>query len=335
MSGVRKSGSSMDRRSILIAMAALSGATVTGQVQAQSAWPSKQVRIIVPAPPGGNPDVLGRLLALKFSEAFGKPFVVENITGGGTTIAANTVARSAPDGHTLLFGDSGSLAIAPALMANLPYHPLKDFTPVTSLAAVPTLLMLIPSVPANTLEEFIRYAKANPGKVSFGTAGVGSIHHLTMTIFAGRAGIELLHVPYKGGSQLTAALLAGDIQAAFIGIPNAVQPLKSGRLKTLGISTLARSKVLPDAPTMAESGVPGFDVASTMGVVAAAGTPPDIVAKLQAATAKGMREPDVAERIATLGMIPTENGTAHYAQFLREDVERYANVVKAMGLKSE
>lgn len=323
-----------DRLFLLAAM--FVGALGAGHAFSQTAWPAKQVRIITAAPPGGNPDILGRMLAVKYAEVFGKPFVVESVTGGGGTIGAIAVARSAPDGHTLMLGDSGALAIAPAIMGNtLPYQPLKDFVPITSLAAVPTILMLTPVVPANTFEEFIRYARANPGKVSFGTAGVGSIHHMTMAILATRAGVDFLHVPYKGGAAITAALLAGDIQAALIGIPNAVQPLKSGRLKTVGISTLSRSSVIPDVPTMAESGLAGFDVASNMGLVAAAGTPPDIVAKLQALSAKSMREPEAAAKITALGMIPTENGTAHYAQFLRDDLERYAAVVKALGLKPE
>lgn len=326
----------MNRNRLLLLAAAFIGALTTGSAIAQSAWPSRPVRISTAAPPGGNPDILARMLAVKYSEAFGRPFVVESVTGGGGTVGALAIARSAPDGHNLLLADSGALAIAPALMgATLAYQPLKDFTPITSLAAVPTILMLTPAVPANSFEEFIRYAKANPGKVSFGTAGVGSIHHMTMAILATRAGVEFLHVPYKGGAAITAGLLAGDVQAALIGIPNAVQPLKSGRLKTVGISTLGRSPVLPDVPTMAESGLAGFDVASNMGLVAAAGTPPDIVAKLQALSARSMREPEAAARIASLGMIPTENGTAHYVQFMREDYDRYAAVVKALGLKAE
>ncbi len=326
----------MNRNRLFFLAAAFIGALTTGSAIAQSAWPSRPVRISTAAPPGGNPDILARMLAVKYSEVFGKPFVVESVTGGGGTVGALAISRSAPDGHNLLIGDSGALAIAPALMgATLAYQPLKDFTPITSLAAVPTILMLTPAVPANSFEEFIRYAKANPGKVSFGTAGVGSIHHMTMAILATRAGVEFLHVPYKGGAAITAGLLAGDIQSALIGIPNAVQPLKSGRLKTVGISTLARSPVMPDVPTMAESGLTGFDVASNMGLVAAAGTPPDIVAKLQALSARSMREPEIAAKIASLGMIPTENGTAHYVQFMREDYERYATVVKTLGLKGE
>ena len=326
----------MNRNRLLLLAAAFIGALNTCTAIAQSAWPSRPVRISTAAPPGGNPDILARMLAVKYSEVFGKAFVVESVTGGGGTVGALAIARSAPDGHNLLIGDSGALAIAPALMGGtLSYQPLKDFTPITSLAAVPTILMLTPAVPANNFEEFIRYAKANPGKLSFGTAGVGSIHHMTMAILATRAGVEFLHVPYKGGAAITAGLLAGDIQSALIGIPNAVQPIKSGRLKTVGISTLARSPVMPDVPTMAESGLSGFDVASNMGLVAAAGTPPDIVAKLQALSARSMREPEIAGKIASLGMIPTENGTAHYVQFMREDVERYATVVKTLGLKAE
>src|SRR5882762_7559239 len=196
-------------------------------------WPTHPVRLIAASGPGGNPDVLARLLAEKFTNAFGKPFVVENVPGAGGVVAANMVAKSPPDGHVLMFGDSGNMAINPALNPNLGYDPIKDFAPVTALVSLPTIMSANPNVPANTLDEFIALAKKQPGKMSYGSAGAGSIHHLTMTIFAERTGIDLLHVPYRGGSALVNGLLTGEIEAGWSGIPNVVPLIDTGKLRAL------------------------------------------------------------------------------------------------------
>ena len=224
-----------------------------------------------PAGPGGNPDVLARLLADKFTTAFGKPFVVENVPGAGGVVAANLVAKAPPDGHVLMFGNSGALAINPALNPNLGYDPIKDFTPITALATLPTILVVHPDVPAKTLDEFIALAKKQPGKMSFGSAGAGSIHHLTMAIFAERAGIDLLHVPYRGGSAMVNGLLTGEIQAGWSGIPNVMELIAAGKLRGLCVSTLQRSPSTPAIPTCDELGLKGFNVATMMGMQMPAG----------------------------------------------------------------
>jgi len=302
--------------------------------EAQEAYPSKTVRLIAAAAPGGNPDVLARMLAAKLSEAFGKPFVVENIPGAGGVVAAEQVARAAADGHTLMLGDSGAMAINVALNPKLSYSPLKDFTLITALAAVPTVLVTNPAVPATSLEEFVREAKSR--QLAYGSAGNGSVHHLTMAVFLSRAGIgSMLHVPYKGGSALVAALVGGEVQSGWSGIPNVAGHIKSGKLRVLCISTARRSPSLPDVPTAAELGFAGFDIATVIGLQAPAGLPRDVAARLQAAVAKALREPDLAERMANLGMELRENGTEHYARFAREDIERYVAAVKAAGIKSE
>lgn len=316
-------------------LAALLGLPGTAAAQRAEAYPSKPVRLIAPAAPGGNPDVLARLLAQKLSDAFGKPFVVENMPGGGGVAGAVALAKSPADGHTLFLGDAGALAILPAINAKLPYQPLRDFTFITALAAVPTVLVLHPSVAASSLQEFIALARSKPGSVSFGSAGNGSIHHMTMAIFASRTGIDVLHVPYKGGTPLVAALMAGDVQAGFSGIPNVQQGIKSGRLRVLGISTAHRSASLPEVATFSELGIRDFDVASTIGLQAPAGLPGEIVARLQSAAANALRERDVSARIANLGMELRENGTAHYAQLVKEDYERFATAAKAAGIRSE
>src|SRR6185436_2727204 len=303
-----------------------------GVAQAQD-YPSKSVRLIAAAAPGGNPDILARMLAAKLSDAFGRPFVVENIPGAGGVVAAEQVARAAPDGHTLMLGDSGAMAINVALNPKLSYQPLKDFTLITALAAVPTVLVLHPAVPASSLQDYVALAKTK--QLAYGSAGNGSVHHLTMAVFLARNGLEMLHVPYKGGTALVAAVLGGEVQSGWSGIPNVAAHIRAGKLRVLCISTAKRSVSLPEVPTAIELGIADFDIATTIGLQAPAGLSRDIAARLQAAVAKALREKDVAERMANLGMELAENGTEHYARFAREDLERYAAAVKAAGVKQE
>jgi len=302
-------------------------------VHAQEAYPSKSVRLVAAAAPGGNPDVLARMLAAKLADAFGRPFVVENLPGAGGVVAAEQVARAQPDGHTLMLGDSGAMAINVALNPKLTYHPLKDFTLITALAAVPTVLVVHPSLPASSLSDFVKQAKAK--QLAYGSAGNGSVHHLTMAMFLARSNLEMLHVPYKGGSALVAAVLTGEVQSGWSGIPNVAAHIRAGKLRVLCISTARRSVSLPEVPTAIELGYAGFDIATTIGLQAPAGLPREIAARLQAAVAKALRERDMAERMANLGMELAENGTEHYARFVREDLERYAAAIKAAGVKQD
>ncbi len=296
-------------------------------------YPSRTVRLIAAAGPGGNPDVVARLLAQKFTETMGRAFVVENIPGAGGVVAANMVAKGNPDGHLLMLGDSGALAINAALNPNLSYHPVNDFTPITALATLPTIMVASPTVPATTLAEFIALAKKEPGKMSYGSAGPGSIHHLTMAIFSDRAGIDLLHVPYRGGSAMVNALLTGEIQVGWSGIPNVKPLIEDGRLRAYCVSILERSPSMPSVPTCDEVGQKGFDIATMMGLQAPAGAPAKVVARLQAETAKVMREPAMAARLTQLGIVMQEKGTAHYTQFMKEDMERYAAAVRRLNLQ--
>ena len=292
------------------------------------------MRLIAAAAPGGNPDVLARMLAAKLADAFGRPFVVENLPGAGGVVAAEQVARAAPDGHTLMLGDSGALAINVALNPRLTYHPLKDFTLITALAAVPTVLVVNPSLPATSLNDFVREAKAK--QLAYGSAGNGSVHHLTMAVFLARSGVEMLHVPYKGGSALVAAVLAGEVQSGWSGIPNVARE-HPRRQAARAVPSAPRS-ARPRCPTCRprpSSGFAGFDIATVIGLQAPAGLSREIAARLQSAVAKALRERDLAERMANLGMELRENGTEHYARFVREDLERYAAAVKAAGVKQE
>ena len=307
--------------------------TVPSAALAQGdAWPTQTVRLIAASGPGGNPDVLARLLADKFTNTFGKPFIVENVPGAGGIVAANMVAKSPPDGHVLMFGDSGAMAINPALNSNLGYDPIKDFAPVTALVSLPTIMSANPSAPA-TLPEFIALAKKEPGKMSYGSAGAGSIHHLTMAIFADNTGIDLLHVPYRGGSAMVNGLLTGEIQVGWSGIPNVMALIESGKLRGYCVSVLQRSPSTPSIPTCDELGHKGFDVATVMGLFAPAGTPAKIIARLQGEAAGAMREPAMAARMKQLGMVMEENGTANYVQFIKHDMDRYAQAVKKLKLE--
>ncbi len=306
---------------------------------AAAAWPALSqeastypVRIIVNSP-GGNPDVLARLLAAKLTSSFGQSFVVEDMQGAGGSLAAKFVASARPDGYTLYFGDSGTLAIQPALKPKLAYHPLRDFAPVTALVNVPTVLVVHPSLPASTLQEFVALARAKPGKLNYGSPGVGSIHQFTHEIFAERAGIKLQHVPFRSAGAMVGAILAGAIEAGWSGIPN-VQPLiETDKLRALCISTLLRSNAVPGVPTCAELGYSGFDVAAKIGLLGPAGLQTTTVAQLQSVVAKAMREGDIAERMNALGMQMQENGTADYQQFLRDDLARYTALVTRLGIQ--
>ena len=251
----------MIRIAAIATIAWILGLSATSAQDAAANWPSKPVRVIVAAAPGGNPDILGRLIAQKLTNALGKPFVVENVPGAGGVVAAKMVAGLPNDGHVIMLGDSGAMAINVALTPDLPYKPLTDFTPVTALAQVPTVLVTHPSVEAKNLAEFVALAKAKPGAISYGSAGQGSVHHLTMAVFAARAGIDVLHAPYRGGTALVGALMKGEVQSGWSGIPNVKPLIEQGTLKVLAISTEQRSKSLPNVPTAIEQGLHlGFQV---------------------------------------------------------------------------
>ena len=313
-----------------VALALVAPTVVSAQ---DDPYPTRPVRLIAASGPGGNPDVLARLLAEKFTITFGKPFIVENVPGAGGVVAANMVSKAPPDGHVLMLGDSGALAINPALNPSLGYDPIKDFTPITALVSLPTILTANSAVPANTLAEFIALAKKEPGKSNFGSAGAGSIHHLTMAIFADRTGIDLVHVPYRGGSAMVNGLLTGEIQTGWSGIPNVKPLIETGKLRGYCVSVLERSPSTPAIPTCDELGHKGFDIATVMGLQAPPGLPSKIVARLQTEAAAAMREPAMAARMKELGMVMQENGTESYRKFVLDDMERYAVVVRKLNLQ--
>jgi tripartite-type tricarboxylate transporter receptor subunit TctC len=295
-------------------------------------YPNRPIRLLVSSGPGGNPDILARLLAERMTKDFGHAVVVENVQGAGTAMVALTTAKAAPDGYTLMFGDTGNMAIIPALNPNIGYDPVKDFTPVTALAAVPTILVANPQLKAPTLSDFLALVRREPGKITYGSGGIGSIHHLTMAIFADQTGIDVLHVPYRAGTAMVNGLLTGEIQVAWSGIPNVLSGIGSGQLRSYCISVLERSASAPAVPTCDELGIRGFDAAAVLGLYGPAGTPPQVVTRLAREAAKVMREPTMTERMNQLGMIMRENGTTNYIEFRKQDAERYANIVRKLDL---
>jgi len=324
----------MRRRIVLLALGFVLAVPSSAAQALQDDYPSRTVHILAAAAPGGNPDVLARLLSQRLSEVFGQSFVVENVPGAGGVLAAKRIATSSPDGYTLMINDSGALAINITMNPDANYK-LADFTPITALATVPTALVIIPSVPANGLSEFIALAKSKPGAMNYGSAGPGSIHQLTMEIFAERAGIKLVHVPYRGGTALVNGLLTGEIQAGWSGLPNVIAQINTGKLRGLCVSVLQRAVSLPNVPTCDEAGIKGFDIADMLGLQGPAGMSPQVVERLQSAVAKIIREPAMAERMAILGMAMQEKGTANYVRFMKDDLDRYAKVIDQLGLKGK
>ena len=324
----------MRRRIVRLALGFILVVAASAAQAQQDDYPSRTVHILAAAAPGGNPDVLARLLSQRLSEVFGQSFVVENVPGAGGVLAAKRIATSSPDGYTLMINDSGALAINMTMNPDANYT-LADFTPITALATVPTALVIIPSVPANSLSEFIALAKTKPGAMNYGSAGPGSIHQLTMEIFAEQSGVKLVHVPYRGGTALVNGLLTGEIQAGWSGLPNVIAQINTGKLRGLCVSVLQRAASLPNVPTCDQAGIKGFDIADMLGLQGPAGMSPQVVERLQSAVAKIIREPAMAERMAILGMAMQEKGTANYVRFMKDDLDRYAKVIDQLGLKGK
>jgi len=306
---------------------------VAPQVASAQAYPTKPVRMVVPFPPGGSLDIAGRLIAQKLSEAWGQSVVVENKPGAGGNIGADLVAKSPADGYTILLGALSTHAVNPSLYKTMPYDAAKDFAPITLIAVTPNVLVVNASSPVNNVKEFIAYAKANPGKLAFGSGSSGSAGHLAGELFKVETGTDAVHVPFKGGAPATQALLAGDTQFMFDNLANAMAQVKAGKLKALAVTTAKRSPLVPDLPTMAEAGLPGFDISTWYGFFAPAGTPPAIVAKWNADVTKILNSPDVRAKFVADGAEPSPNTPEQFAQMIAAELAKYAKLVKASGAK--
>jgi tripartite-type tricarboxylate transporter receptor subunit TctC len=297
------------------------------------AYPTKPVRLIVPFPPGGSLDIAGRVIAQKLTEMWGQTVVVENKPGAGGNIGADYVAKSPPDGYTILLGALSTHAVNPSLYKTMPYDAVKDFAPITLIAITPNVLVVNASLPVTSAKEFIAYAKANPGKLAFGSGSNGSAGHLAGELFKVETGSDATHVPYKGGAPATQALMAGDTQFMFDNLANAMAQVKAGRIKALAVTTAQRSSLVPDLPTMSEAGLPGFDISTWYGLFAPAGTPAAIVAKWNADVTKILNSPDVRAKLVADGADPSPNTPEQFSQFIARELAKYARIVKASGAK--
>jgi len=320
---------SLSRRMVVVAAFLVLS---TGAAVAQ-AWPAKPIRIVVPFPAGGSTDIVGRLLADKLSQSLGQAVVVDNRAGAGGTSGSDVAAKAAPDGYTFLLGTSSTHAIAPALYPKLAYDPVKDFAPV-SLVGTATILMVVhPSVTAKSVAEFVALAKAKPGAMMFGSTGNGSVSHLTAEYFKSLAGIDMQHVPYKGDAPMTLDLVAGRVQVAFGTAVAFLPQVQAGKLNALAVTDARPSPVAPQLPTVAASGLPGFEVLQWFGLLAPAGTPREIVARLNADVGKALQHPDVQEKLKGLGMQIVGGPPEQFGSFMRAEAVKWARIVKDSGAK--
>jgi tripartite-type tricarboxylate transporter receptor subunit TctC len=297
-------------------------------------YPTKPIRLIAPFAPGGPTDLFARLMGAKLGERLAQPVVVENRPGAGGSIGAEAAAKAAPDGYTLVLVSS-SFAVNATLYPKLAYDTLKDFAPVTLLASAPFLLAAHQGVPAGSVRELIAYAKANPGKLNYGSGGSGSGPHIVAELFKSEAGVDIVHIPYKGTGPLTAALVAGDVQLAFGNIFALVPQVKSARLKAIAVTGRERSSALPEVPTVAESGLPGFEAVGVHGLLAPAGTPRRIVDRLNAECVAILRSPDMRAQLASEGAEPVGNTPEQYAAHIAAEVQKWGRLVRERGIRAD
>lgn len=322
----------------LLLPAALAAATmVSGSASAYAqdpagGYPTKPVRVIVSYAPGGATDIVARLVAQKLTENMGRSFIIDNVTGAGGVIGDSAAARAAPDGYTLL-GTSSTFAINPAVVSKLPFDPIKGFAPIALVARAPFMLVVHPSVPAKSVKELVALAKANPGKLDYASAGQGTAVHLAVELFSSMAGVKMMHIPYKGSGLALIDLLSGQVQLTFANVLSSRAHVQSGRLRALAVSSAKRSAVLPELPTVSESGVPGYDTASWYGYLAPAGTPRPIVQRLNAEIINGINSADMSKRLATDGAEPAGGPPEEFGQFIEKEIARWRKVVKESGVR--
>jgi len=316
-------------RLLAASVAALSIHTV--QAQPADTYPNKPIKFIVPYAAGGASDVTSRLLAQAMSPSIGQTVIVENKTGAGGNIGTDFVAKSAPDGYTMLLAYTGPMAINPTLYKNIPFNPLKDFAAVTLVAEAPLLLGVHPSIPVKNVKELVEYARVNPGKIFYGSSGTGGADHLAGDLFMQETGTKIVHVPYKGGAPALRDLVAGNTQMQFMTIPAAIPHIKDGRIRPLAILSNSRFELFPDVPTIAEAGLPGVYVNNTYGVTVPAGTPPAVVNKLNAELVKAVKSQDIVNRFKDLGLVPRYNTPEEFTQFMKDEHARWAKIVKDSG----
>jgi tripartite-type tricarboxylate transporter receptor subunit TctC len=323
-------GASALLRGLVLAAAVLAVQTVHAQ-----AYPSRPIRLVVPFPPGGSADILGRALAQRLGEGLGQSVVVENRPGAGTAIAAELVAKAAPDGYTVMLGTVSSHAINPALNPKLPFDPLRDFTPVAPVASIPFALLVHPSVPARTLPEFIGYARSKPGKLDYSSAGSGTSNHLAGELFEAMTGTYMVHIPYRGSAPALQDLIAGRVSVMFDLVLTAAPHVRSGAVRGLAVTGAKRSAALPDLPTIAESGLPGYEVSAWFGVFGPAGLPRPVVDRLNAEIARALAAPDLQQRLASQGAETLAGSPDQFAAYLKAEIVKWGKVVRDAGIRPE
>ena len=302
---------------------------------AASSFPNKLIRMVVPFTPGGSTDILGRTIGQQLTQAWGQSVVIDNVPGAGGSIGADKVAKAPADGYTLLMGHIGTLAVTPSLYPRLPYDPIKSFAAVAWVARVPNVLVVHPSLPVKTVQELVAYAKANPGKINYGSGGNGSAAHIATEYFKLQTGTQMQHVPYKGTAPAVTDLVAGQIQLMFTGVPAVMGQVKAGQLRALAVSSPNRVKAVPDLPTVAASGYPGFEADQWYGVVAPAGTPPDIIAKLNQQINQALASPEIGNRLASEGAEAMPSPPKVFADLIVSELSRWRTVIEKGGVKVE
>jgi len=298
-------------------------------------YPSKPVRVIVTFPPGSTPDIVGRALASRLQEAMGQPFVVENRAGAGGNIGADAVAKAAPDGYTLLVSTNGVFAINKALYKTMPFDPDKDLAPLSLLATAPQMLVVQPSLGLKDFKGFVEYAKRNPGKLSYGSVGGGSASHLTMELLKSDAGVDLVHVPYKGFPPAVTDMLAGNIHAMFAIVPGVLPHVKAGKMTALAVTALKRSQLAPDVPSVAELGLPQLESLAWIGLAGPAGLSPDVVDRITTETVRGMRRPEVRELLGKQGFDVVASSPQEFSRWIQAESAKWARVIRLSGATAE
>ncbi len=334
------SPSKLTRRLCLLGSAALVLASATPGVLAQAAWPNKPVRIVVPFPPGGTTDILARAIAPELGKAFGQSFIIENRGGAGGNVGTEIVAKAANDGHTLLMGTVGTHGINRALYDKLPYDPIKDFVPITLVASVPNVMVMntdkARSLGINSVQDFIAYAKARPGKLNMASSGSGTSIHLAGELFKSQTGVFMVHVPYRGSSPALLDLIAGNMDVMFDNLPSSMQHIRSGKLKAFAVTSSQRSSALPDVPTVEEAGkLKGFEASSWFGLLAPAGTSADIVNRVQREVTRALNDPAIKEKLQAQGAIPGGITSAEFARLIDSEHAKWAQVVKVSGARAD
>ena len=315
--------------------ALLFAACVGGAAHAQGAFPGKPIRLVVTSPPGGANDTLNRALAAKVTEYLGQPIVLDNRPGASGFVAAEIVAKAPADGYTLLAGTEATLVTNPLLFARTPYNTQRDFAPIMMTAAVSHVLLVHPSLPASTVPELIALAKARPGQLNYASSGSGSAFHLGMELFKHMAGVDIVHVPFKGSALSVAAMLSGDVQMMLIGTATGMPLARSGKARALAMAGAKRSPAAPEVPTIAESGLPGYEISSWFGTVAPAATPAAAVAKLHGAFARALQSPDLRDRLTPYGYEVIANTPAQFARHMRSQTDRLSRIIREAGIKPE